>query len=63
LGTNASTVINMYLVKVINTWEIDYYKQDEPVEMSFIPWDEMTDSQKKAYKRVWDADPSTFINI
>lgn len=44
--TNMSTLVNMYFVKVINTGEIDYYRDDEPVEVWFIPYEELSDEDK-----------------
>lgn len=63
LGSNMSTLTNMYYNSVIQSWKVEFQFDDEPVEIGFIPWEEMKEDEKEAYERIQKADISTFINI
>jgi antitoxin component of RelBE/YafQ-DinJ toxin-antitoxin module len=61
--TNMSTLANMYFIKVVNTGEIDYYNDNESVEMWEISIEELSEEDLKKIEDIDKRDISSFINI
>jgi len=63
MGTNVSTLANMYFIKVINTWKIEYYKSDEGIEFWEVSTNELTQEDLLKIKDIESRDISSFTNI
>ncbi|MDA9128952.1 type II toxin-antitoxin system RelB/DinJ family antitoxin [Candidatus Gracilibacteria bacterium] len=63
LGSNMSTLTNMYYKHVINTGRVEYEVDNEPVEFGFIPWKELSESDKQMHDKIQKADFDSFVNL
>lgn len=63
LWVNVSTLANMYFIKVVNTWEIEYYKSWDSVEFWEVDKRELTKEDLQKIDNIENRDISSFINI
>ncbi|MCH2188781.1 type II toxin-antitoxin system RelB/DinJ family antitoxin [Candidatus Gracilibacteria bacterium] len=63
LGSNMSTIANMYFTQVVNTGRVEYSLNDEPVELVEVSYDSLSEENKKKVRDIDSRDISSFINI
>ena len=63
LGSNMSTLTNMYYNSVIQSGKVEFEFENEPVEIGFIEYDDLSDGDKRIVDDINSRDISSFINI
>jgi len=63
LGSNMSTLTNMYYTQVVSTGKVEYETDNEPVEIGFIWYDELSMDDKKIVDDINSRDIESFINV
>ncbi len=63
LGSNMSTLTNMYYNSVIQSWKVEFQFDDEPVEIGFIEYNDLSDEDKRIVDDINSRDISSFKNI
>ncbi|MCD5374930.1 hypothetical protein LR010_00590 [Candidatus Gracilibacteria bacterium] len=63
LGSNMSTLTNMYYTQVVSTGKVEYETDNEPVEIGFIGYDELSMDDKKIVDDINSRDIESFINV
>lgn len=65
MGSNMSTLTNMYYTHVIQTGHVEYRNTENQmdVEMGFIPYEELSSEDKRMYKKIQKMQNHNFINI
>jgi antitoxin component of RelBE/YafQ-DinJ toxin-antitoxin module len=64
MWADVSMLVNMYFVQVINSWRVEFYTNDnEPVEIWFIPMNNLSKDEINEIKNLKDKPLSSFINI
>ena len=63
LGSNMSTIANMYFTQVVHTGRVEYSLNDEPVEIGYASLNDLWLEWRKRFEEAWKKDISEFLNI